>query len=195
MTEYFLGIDIGASTAKAVLIDGDENVLASSVIPSGVDFAQSAKTVRENVLAETYIRPGYKVLDYGCGPGTFTVKIAEIVGPAGFVYGLDIHPLAIKYLEDKTSRKNLKNIQPILSGCATSLEDGCVDLVVFFDVYHLLSNKEDVLRELRRVLKPGGILCFSDHHLSTDHCVQELTETGLFILDNMGDKTISFIRA
>lgn len=55
MTEYFLGIDIGASTAKAVLIDGDENVLASSVIPSGVDFAQSAKTVRENVLAETYI--------------------------------------------------------------------------------------------------------------------------------------------
>ncbi len=60
MTEYFLGIDIGASTAKAVLIDGDKNILASSVIPSGVDFVKAAKTVRENVLAETYI-PSEKV--------------------------------------------------------------------------------------------------------------------------------------
>ncbi len=55
MTEYFLGIDIGASTTKAVLIDSDKKLLASSVIPSGVDFAKAAKTVRDNVLVETYI--------------------------------------------------------------------------------------------------------------------------------------------
>lgn len=60
MTEYFLGIDIGASTTKAVLIDNNIKILASSVISSGVDFAKAAKTVCENVLAETYI-PSEKV--------------------------------------------------------------------------------------------------------------------------------------
>jgi predicted CoA-substrate-specific enzyme activase len=56
MTNYFLGIDIGASTAKAVLIDDDtQGVLASSIKPSGVDFAKSAEEVREDVLNETYI--------------------------------------------------------------------------------------------------------------------------------------------
>ncbi|WP_455393091.1 acyl-CoA dehydratase activase [[Eubacterium] cellulosolvens] len=76
MTEYFLGIDIGASTTKAVLIDSDKNILATSVIPSGVNFAKAAKTVRDNVLAETYI-PQEKVTyvvstGYGRNNVTFT---------------------------------------------------------------------------------------------------------------------------
>ena len=50
MTEYFLGIDVGASTTKAVLIDDAVNKLASSVIPSGVDFKQASDNVCENVL-------------------------------------------------------------------------------------------------------------------------------------------------
>lgn len=59
MTEYFLGIDIGASTTKAVLIDNkDCKILASSIIPSGVDFTKAAQTVMDNVLAETYIPRG-----------------------------------------------------------------------------------------------------------------------------------------
>ena len=46
------------------------------------------------MLAEAEINPGSKVLDYGCGPGTFTIMIAEKIGQSGIVYALDIHPLA-----------------------------------------------------------------------------------------------------
>ncbi len=53
MTEYFMGIDIGAATAKSVLIDSDKHKLASSVIPSGVDFKKAAETVSQNVLQDT----------------------------------------------------------------------------------------------------------------------------------------------
>jgi predicted CoA-substrate-specific enzyme activase len=56
MTNYFLGIDIGASTAKAVLIDDEtKGILANSIKPSGVDFTKSAEEVREDVLNETNI--------------------------------------------------------------------------------------------------------------------------------------------
>ena len=52
MTEHFMGIDIGAVTSKAVLIDSDDQKLASSVIPSGVDFKKAAESVSDNVLRE-----------------------------------------------------------------------------------------------------------------------------------------------
>jgi ubiquinone/menaquinone biosynthesis C-methylase UbiE len=77
----------------------------------------------EKMLAETDIKPGYQVLDFGCGPGTFAIKIAERVGSSGFVHALDIHPLAKKYVESKARRKNLSNVEVILSDCSTSLLD------------------------------------------------------------------------
>ena len=49
MGEYFLGIDIGAATSKAVLLSENKKILSHSVIPTGVDFLNAAKTVRENV--------------------------------------------------------------------------------------------------------------------------------------------------
>ena len=56
MTNYFIGIDVGASTAKAVLIDDEtKGILASSVRPSGVDFSKAAESVRDDVLNETYL--------------------------------------------------------------------------------------------------------------------------------------------
>ena len=67
------------------------------------------------MLGEVEINPGYKVLDYGCGPGAFTIMIAEIIGPSGIVYALDIHPLAIKAVEQKARKKNLSNIKTLAS--------------------------------------------------------------------------------
>ena len=50
----------------------------------------------KKLLADVDIKPGYHVLDYGCGPATFTKAIAKKIGPSGKLYALDIHPLAIK---------------------------------------------------------------------------------------------------
>ena len=61
------------------------------------------------MLAEADINLGFKVLNYGCGPGKFTIMIAEIIGQSGIVCALDIHPLAIEAVEQKAHKKDYSN--------------------------------------------------------------------------------------
>ena len=143
------------------------------------------------MLAEVEIIPGYKVLDYGCGPGAFTIMIAKIIGQSGIVYALDIHPLAIKAVQQKARKNNLSNIKTILSSCSTSLPDNSLDLVIFFDVFHALNNQEEVLIELHRVLKSDATMCFSDHHMKETEILERLTEKGLFKLRRKGKRTFA----
>lgn len=144
------------------------------------------------MLSEVEIEPGCQVLDFGCGPGVFTILLAEKIGQSGLVYALDIHQLALKTVEQRARRKGLTNIKTILSSCSTSLPDNSLDLVIFFDVLHVLDNQEEVLTELHRVLKPEAIMYFSDHHLEDTHILSTLNEKGLFKLVGKGKRTFSF---
>ena len=149
----------------------------------------------KKMLAEVEIKPGDHVLDFGCGPGAFTLIAAEKTGPSGMVYALDIHPLAVKMVEQQARKNYHTNIQTILSSCQTCLADNSLDLLLFFDVFHILNNQTEVLVELHRVLKPDGILCFSDHHLKDAQIVAKLTERRLFKLEEKGRWTFSFRKA
>ena len=73
----------------------------------------------ENTLKEVGIKPGDSVLDYGCGPGSYTIAAAQMVGDSGKVYALDIHPFAVRQVQKKAAKKGLNNIETILSDCAT----------------------------------------------------------------------------
>jgi ubiquinone/menaquinone biosynthesis C-methylase UbiE len=149
---------------------------------------------RERVLEEIAIEPGFKILDYGCGPGGYTVPAAEMVGAEGKIYALDMHPLAAETIRKKAERKGLKNIETITSDCKTGLEDESIDIVFLFDVFHNLITPQDILNELSRVMKPTGILAVSDHHLSNDEIVKEITKTGLFAFKDRGRRTFRFVR-
>ena len=48
------------------------------------------------LLKAAELKPGQKVLEVGCGPGFFTIPAAKLVGKEGFIYAVDVHPLAIK---------------------------------------------------------------------------------------------------
>ncbi|MEW6609452.1 MAG: class I SAM-dependent methyltransferase [bacterium] len=146
----------------------------------------------EKMLAEVEIKTGCQVLDFGCGPGIFTIMIAEKIGQSGIVYALDIHPLAIRMLKQKAQKKGLTNIKTILSDCSTSLPDNSIDLIVFFDVFHQLNNQEEVLAELHRLLKSNAILCFSDHHMKESQILPRFIEGGLFRLKEKGKRTFTF---
>jgi ubiquinone/menaquinone biosynthesis C-methylase UbiE len=150
---------------------------------------------RRDILTEADLKPGLCVLDYGCGPGSYTVIAAELVGATGKVYALDIHPLASKRVQNLASKKGLTNIETILSDCATGLETGSVDVVLLYDAFHLLGDPNAVSQELHRVLRPGGMLSFSDHHMKEDEIVSKVTKTGLFRLLRKGEKTHSFLKA
>jgi ubiquinone/menaquinone biosynthesis C-methylase UbiE len=149
---------------------------------------------RKNILKAVGIKPGFQVLDYGCGPGSYIVPLAKLVGESGKVYALDIHPLASRKVQNIASKKQLANVETILSDCQTGLPDNILDAVLLYDAFHHLSAPEAVLKELHRVLKPDGILFFSDHHMRENEIVSQVTNSGLFRLSGKGERTYTFLK-
>jgi len=147
---------------------------------------------RMDLLKEAGIGPGFCILDYGCGPGSYIVPLALLVGISGEIYALDIHPLAIKEVQKIAAQKAIANIKTIESDCNTGLPDNHVDVVLLYDIFHNFSQPDDVLGELHRVLKSGGTLSFSDHHMNAQDIITKVTKTGLFKLSTKRKKTYSF---
>lgn len=107
-----------------------------------------------------FLQPTDKVLDVGCGPGTITVGFAAHV-PQGSVTGLDISP---DVLEQARSLTNLPSNVSFIQGDllkGLGMEDDQYDVVFNSQLFPHLNSKDmrlTALREMRRVLKPGGIL-------------------------------------
>ena len=149
---------------------------------------------RMNILKEVGIKPGFHVLDYGCGPGGYISAEAELVGKSGKIYALDIHTLAIQKVQNLASKRKLTNVETIHSNCKTGLPDNSLDVVLLYDTFHDLSDPNEVLEELHRILKPNGILSFSDHHMKENEIMSKLTNGGLFSLSKKGTRTYSFLK-
>ena len=146
----------------------------------------------KKVLEEVGIKSGFSVLDYGCGTGSHTIVAAGLVGNSGKVYALDIHPLAVRQVRSMAAKKNLANVETIHSDCATGLPDGSVDIALLYDILHGLNEPDKVLEELYRVLKPGGTLSLSDHHMEGSEIIPRITDTGWFRLTRKGEKVYNF---
>lgn len=155
---------------------------------------RNKKNPPQEILRKAGIKPGFKVLDFGCGPGGHSIAAAELVGESGKVYALDIHPFASKMVAKTAQEKGLGNIETIQSDCNTGIDENTLDMVLLYDVYHNLDKPRQVLAELHRVLKPGGILSFSDHHLSQEEIVEEVEQTGLFRLAKREEKFLNFAK-
>ena len=149
---------------------------------------------RSDVLKEAGIKPGFSVLDFGCGPGGYIMPLVELVGSSGRIHALDIHPLAIRRVKKTAASKGIENIEVIESDCSTHLPDNAVDTVLLYDVFHDLARPDAVLRELHRVLKPGGTLSFSDHHMEEKEVIARITGPGIFKFVKRGRKTYSFAK-
>jgi len=146
------------------------------------------------ILDEVKIEEGFRVLDYGCGSGSFTLVAAERIGPSGRVYAADINPLALEHVQEAAAKRGLRNVEVIHTDCATGLESGTVDVVLLYDTYHDLEDPTGVLHELHRVLKPQGILSFSDHHMREDEILSGVTGGRLFRLLRKGKRTYAFTK-
>lgn len=103
-----------------------------------------------------------------------------MVGEEGIVYALDIHPRAIRTVEKRIKR--IANIKTILSDRDTGLPDESVDIVLLYDVFQMISEKEKLLEELHRVLKPDGILFATAEHLDPEEFMNIFAMGDLFTL-------------
>jgi ubiquinone/menaquinone biosynthesis C-methylase UbiE len=145
-------------------------------------------------LAEAGIVPGDTVLDFGCGPGGFSIAAASLAGKKGKVYALDIQPLAARAVTKKAQERGLGNIETITSGRDTGLPDTSVDVVLLYDIFHFFEEPDAVLAEIHRVLTEGGTLSASDHHLKGDRLIDGITASRLFRFDRKGKRTYTFTK-
>jgi SAM-dependent methyltransferase len=109
------------------------------------------------------------------------------------VYALDVNPLALEAARKKGGKKDYGPVEVILSDGATGLADGSVDVVLLYDVFHELDAPAAVLAELARILKPGGKLSFSDHHLDGEGAVAAV-QAGPFELVEEHKNTRTFAK-
>lgn len=123
------------------------------------------------------IKQGQRVLEVGCGPGFFTLPAAELVGPDGCVFAIDIHPKAIEVVGRKLSRSGLTNVKlTLVSASDTGLPAESIDVAFLFGVAHALPM-DKVIPEMYRLLKPGGILAVETF---SGRALQKLHSDGLF---------------
>jgi ubiquinone/menaquinone biosynthesis C-methylase UbiE len=148
---------------------------------------------RAKVLQEAGLVLGDHVLDYGCGPGGYIADTADIVGELGQVYALDVHPLAIARVQNLAARHGLTNVKTIKSDCRTGLPHESLDIVLMYDVFHMLDEPQAVLAEMHRILKSDGVLSFSDHHMDEESIITGVTDCGLFTLADKGHRTYTFV--
>ena len=174
-------------------MDEPMSVFHFKLMSFGYNF-RDFRLPRKNVLEETGIKPGFTVLDYGCGPGSYITATAELVGKSGKIYALDIHPLAIQKVQNIASKKHLTNVETVCSDYKTGLPDKSIDVVLLYDTFHSLSDPNGVLEELHRVLKPEGVLSLSDHHMKEDEIMSKVTYRGLFRPSRKGERTYSFLK-
>ncbi|HTR84277.1 MAG TPA: methyltransferase domain-containing protein [Reyranella sp.] len=108
----------------------------------------------KRLIEDIKLRMGERVLDVGCGTGLLAEYIADIVGPSGYVLGIDPLPLRIELAAAK-ARANLA----FKVGDAYDLEglpDASFDVIVLNAVFHWLPQKTGPLLAFARLLRPGG---------------------------------------
>ena len=150
----------------------------------------------DKIIERSGIEQGMTVMDLGCGSGAFTTFVARAVGEQGKVYAVDIQPAMLQQLEHKLARAENQDIINVelkqASAYDLPFDDESVDLVYIVTVLQEIPDRGRALREIRRILKPGGILAVTEFLPDPDYPLRSTTikicqRKGFALDDNSGN--------
>jgi SAM-dependent methyltransferase len=116
------------------------------------------------VVTALGLAPSARVADIGAATGYFPVRLARAV-PEGRVWGVDIEPDMVRYLNERARREGLANLFAVLGTAADPLLPEPVDLVLVVNTYHHIEDRSGYFGRLRQHLRPGGRLAIVDFRM------------------------------
>lgn len=112
------------------------------------------------IIDQLTVELGCKVADFGCGSGFFSLEFAQRIGSEGQVYAFDVLPQALEVVASRAKTLGLSNVLVkrvnLEKESGSGLDTHSMDWVVIKDVLVQNRKKDVILKEVARVLKPGG---------------------------------------
>lgn len=167
--------DMLSSKGEDIIPDSSFRIMAA--IMKLIDFFGKYSSKHFKTIE---LKRGQTVIDYGCGPARYIHDASKIVGETGKVIAVDIHPLAIKNVEAKIKKYNLKNVEAILADkYTTTIKSNSADVVYAIDMFHMIKQPTEFLTEICRLLKQDGILIIEDGHQPRSETIQKIKNSGI----------------
>lgn len=117
-------------------------------------------------IEQLRIQPGQDIADLGAGSGFYTLAAAKSLSATGRVYAIDVQKELLSKLKNEATKQGLYNIEVIWGDIekpnGTKLRDSSVNLAMLCNILFQLENKENIIIEVKRILKPNGRLLVVD---------------------------------
>lgn len=160
----------GESEIPPPLTEYKGRLIAPTMTYHGADWLIRESREKEEhcrtLINALHIKSGETVCDMGCGNGFYTLKMARLVGKKGRVLAVDIQPEMLHLLELRTKEYGVGNVEPVQGTVADpKLPEAKIDLILLVDVYHEFAYPEQMLRAMRKALKPHGRLALVEFRL------------------------------
>ena len=149
------------------LLDTLRSCLIGSIIvlfiAGSVLHAQSDRRKVDELFEAMTLKEGSWVADVGSREGYYSIRMAPLVGETGHVFAVDVNENSLEELHENIERRKIDNITPVFSiHESPMLPANSLDAVLVRNAYHEFIDYMEMLRQIRRSLKPGGRLVLAD---------------------------------
>jgi ubiquinone/menaquinone biosynthesis C-methylase UbiE len=167
---FIIGAALGVQVGVRVLMQFKPLITPAWIGPLLLSPIRMLYRNPQRILDFVGLHRGETILDLGCGNGLLTLEAAKRVGAEGRVHAVDVQEKMIDQLTQRLSQTELQNVQThIASATRLPLPDSSIDHAIMISVLPMVADKGVALREVFRVLRPGGTLVVGEEIMEPEY--------------------------